>query len=296
MARYRKVEMRVWGDKRFRALSAAPPNGQTLWLYLLTGPRTTIFPGLVVGGEAAMAEDLGWPLSAFREAFAEAFREGLVEASWKHGVVVLKKALFDSMGDVRETAAPQSPNVIRGWAKEWEEVPECELTYRYLSDLGMFCAAIGPSFAEAFGEAFRKALAEASRHPSPIQDQDQDQDIERDVASLHPPKSMAQGTLIHAPVSEPKPKKSRKRPAVSLPENWTPPLVALPAWFDVDQEAGRFRDHHLAKGSVFSDWNAAWRLWVRNAEKFRAERSGSAANSNSHDDGFMVNDPRNRAL
>lgn len=28
MSRYRKVEVRTWGDEKFRALSAIPPSGQ----------------------------------------------------------------------------------------------------------------------------------------------------------------------------------------------------------------------------------------------------------------------------
>jgi hypothetical protein len=48
---------------------------------------------------------------------------------------------------------------------------------------------------------------------------------------------------------------------------------------DVDTQFSRFRDHHLARGSLMADWEAAWRTWVCNAEKFRAhshnfERAG----------------------
>jgi hypothetical protein len=33
-----------------------------------------------------------------------------------------------------------------------------------------------------------------------------------------------------------------------------------------------FRDYHLAKGSKFVDWRAAYRTWIRNAEKYRNEK------------------------
>jgi hypothetical protein len=126
-----------------------------------------------------MASDLGWSVEAFREAFQEVFAKGMAEASWKGGLVVLTKALFDSTGDPRETARPQSPNVIRSWAKAWDEVPDCDLKSRYLVTLEKFSKEIdrtskngGEAFSKAFAEAFRKALAKASRHPSPIQEQD----------------------------------------------------------------------------------------------------------------------------
>jgi hypothetical protein len=38
MARYRKVDPRMWGDAKFRALSQ---DGQRVWFYLLTGPEVT---------------------------------------------------------------------------------------------------------------------------------------------------------------------------------------------------------------------------------------------------------------
>jgi uncharacterized phage protein (TIGR02220 family) len=134
----------------------------------------------VVAREAVMADDLGWSVEGFRQAFGEASREGLVEADWKAGVVVLRKALLDGAGDPRETSRPESPNVLKSWAKSWDEVPDCALKGLYLSQLGSFAEALGPTFAQAFQEAFRKALAKASTDPSPNQDQEQKQDQEQE--------------------------------------------------------------------------------------------------------------------
>jgi len=42
----------------------------------------------------------------------------------------------------------------------------------------------------------------------------------------------------------------------------------------IDDELDKFADHHKAKGSKFADWNAAFRTWCRNAEKFRLQAAG----------------------
>lgn len=41
MGRYRKIEVQMWGDEKFRSLSEIPPCAQGLWLYLLTGTHTS---------------------------------------------------------------------------------------------------------------------------------------------------------------------------------------------------------------------------------------------------------------
>lgn len=42
---------------------------------------------------------------------------------------------------------------------------------------------------------------------------------------------------------------------------------------NVHKEFAAFRDHHTAKGSIFRDWHAAFRTWLRNAVKFAAKGS-----------------------
>ena len=117
--RYRKVEVRTWGDEKFRALSPIPPCGQGLWLFLITGPHTGPIPGLFRAGRASMAEELDWELEAFDEAFREAFRQGMVKADFKARVVWLPSAIKHNK--------PESPNVVRSWATEFDLIPECDL-------------------------------------------------------------------------------------------------------------------------------------------------------------------------
>lgn len=42
----------------------------------------------------------------------------------------------------------------------------------------------------------------------------------------------------------------------------------------ITREFDRFRDHHRAKGSLFVDWEAAWRYWVGNALEY-SRKNGS---------------------
>jgi uncharacterized phage protein (TIGR02220 family) len=170
MARYRKVEVATWNDDRFLSLSAPQSNGQTLWLYLLCGPRTTTFPGLVTAREEVMASDLGWTLKGFREAYGELSSHELVKDDWKAGLVLLRKSLFDSSGEPRDTAKPSNPNVLKNWSLSWEVIPECDLKFEYLHSLGLFADSLGETFAKAFREAFAKPLLKASTRPSPNQE------------------------------------------------------------------------------------------------------------------------------
>lgn len=56
---------------------------------------------------------------------------------------------------------------------------------------------------------------------------------------------------------------------------------------DLQDEAERFRLHHLSAGKRMTDWSAAWKTWVRNAAKFLGERErqrpGSVPAAPRHD-------------
>ncbi len=116
MARFRKIDPRMWGDAKFQSLGE---RAKLLWCYLLTGPEVTSLPGIIVAGRLHLAEALGWTPEAFEEAFREAFAKGMAKADWKARVIWLPNAWRYNR--------PESPNVVRSWRDHWDNTPECEL-------------------------------------------------------------------------------------------------------------------------------------------------------------------------
>jgi hypothetical protein len=80
------------------------------------------------------------------------------------------------------------------------------------------------------------------------------------------------------------PKKAR---GSSLPANFEPELsgktgAVVAGWPPgmLDAEIDQFRDHHTAKGTISKDWQASFRTWARNAEKWRAKDGQRNGNRN----------------
>ena len=168
MSRFRKVDPKMWGDAKFRALSPPPPCGQSLFQYLLTGPETTSLPGVLRGGQAHFAEELGWTVEGFAKAFAEVFHEGLAKADWRARMVWLPNA--------KKYNVPESPNVVRSWRTAWDEVPECDLKLEAYHALRAFTEGLGEGFAKAFTEACAKPSPKALANQEQEQEQEQEQD------------------------------------------------------------------------------------------------------------------------
>jgi hypothetical protein len=59
-------------------------------------------------------------------------------------------------------------------------------------------------------------------------------------------------------------------------------------WYGAKEMFLAFVDYHLAKGSIFKSWDAAWRTWIRNDIKFNgkpaAKKPGSMIQSYQHRD------------
>lgn len=144
--RYRKVLCRIYSDDKFMELTRPQPNGQTLWLYLLTGPHTRSVPGLFTAGEASLAEALDWPLAGFRRAWREIADRQMAKADWKARVVWLPNAFAHNQ--------PENPNVVRGWRQPLEEVPACDLKTEAIHTLKALVAQMDETEDQTFVAAF----------------------------------------------------------------------------------------------------------------------------------------------
>lgn len=168
MSRYRKISVKMWGDNRFVSLSKPQPCGQWLWVYLLSGPHTTAFPGAFVAGEAALSESLGWSLMAFRKVFVEVLGKGLIKADPKTRIIFIPKAINHN--------PPESPNVVKAWRSAFDELPDCPLKEE------IFRSTLASLIALGFSEAYQKAFGEAFTLDLPESDSDTEQ-IQRGSAA-----------------------------------------------------------------------------------------------------------------
>jgi Helix-turn-helix domain len=82
----------------------------------------------------------------------------------------------------------------------------------------------------------------------------------------------------------PAPRKSRKKPATGFPSDFS--LTDTDIAFAIERGFSSrpvlqnlyesFRSRHQAKGTIFSDWHAAWRNWVLNEIKFGRSKKSDA--------------------
>ena len=151
MSRYRKVESQMYGDEKFMTLSAPEPNAQSLWFYLLTGPETTGFPGVIHAGPVAIAEALKWIDKPFREPFNELFFKGMLRMDENARLIFLPNGFKHN--------PPANPNVVKGWGKLFNELPECELKTVIYQTLKDFLVTFDKPFMESFDKSFNKPFS-----------------------------------------------------------------------------------------------------------------------------------------
>ena len=142
--RYSKVSRRIWSSRDFKSLSSARPNAQTLWLRLMIAPEQTALPGLLVLRKAGLAEELGWTMRSFRRCFAEIITAGMANHDEKTGLLWMPHGVNHNQ--------PDNPNVVKGWALAWRELPECDLKTEAQQSIAGLMRSRGQGFYDAFDQ------------------------------------------------------------------------------------------------------------------------------------------------
>lgn len=148
MAKYRPVDLRLWSDRKFLSLS---DDGRMLWLYYLTSPATNSIPGVIVGGQAALSEQLGWSVARLQKGVGELLTKGL-SVRFDGRVTWLPNAL--------RYQKISGPNAVIGMSKVWDDVPECELKSEIWEALKIACKSWSRIFADLFPEPLAKGVVE----------------------------------------------------------------------------------------------------------------------------------------
>ena len=184
---YRIILTRMWGDEKFNRLSSPPPNGKYLWIFLCTGPFSNRL-GLFKAGEMTLAEELGWELKGFREAFQEALVEGLLKVSDEYS-----KDRLIFIPNFLKINFPANPNVIKSWEREWNILPECGLkleAWHHIKNLMESKDKETKAWSHAFTETCRKPFIKPSPKPLPktstlpLAKQEQEQEQEQEENNL----------------------------------------------------------------------------------------------------------------
>lgn len=152
---WRPVAHRLWDDRRFLACT---DTGRLLWLFLLTCPTLPI-PGLILGGDAALAEQLGWDPERVRDGFQELLRNGLR---------VRREGRITWVQNALKYQSPSGPNAIKCWGRFWGDVPEGALKHELWQALKIACKSWSKLFAERFPEPLPDGFAEPL--PEPFRD------------------------------------------------------------------------------------------------------------------------------
>ena len=142
MARYRKIDPRIWNDAKFSQLSN---DAKLLFIYLLTSPQTQMIGAVPMRAETVAAE-LGFDMKRYGIRYKELYDMGIVEYD-ERGLFWVKNFL--------KYNSPDNPKVVISWRDSLDFLPECPLLKKIIDSAQAHCLQRG----ERYAEAFRKGLA-----------------------------------------------------------------------------------------------------------------------------------------
>jgi hypothetical protein len=248
MRDYGKVFSTFWSSATTAGMT---DDGKLLALYLMTCSHSTI-AGVFRLPDGYVSEDLVWPIERVQQSFSELLSKGFANRCETTKWVWIVKHL--------EWNPPENPNQRKSATKIALSIP------RETCWIDEFMRACGVALTLAPLPPLNPSvtLGKGLRNQEQKQEQKQEQEQEQEQEQDHPPGGASKS-----------PRPSRKCPSAFLVESelqrWAREEVPS---VDIRAETAKFRDHTFK--NAISDWDGAWRNWMRRAVDGAPRKTGSA--------------------
>ena len=189
MARYRKIDPRIWNDAKFSSLSN---DAKLLFLYLLTSPQTQMIGAVPMRAESVAAE-LGFDTKRYGIRYQELYKLGIAEYD-DRGLYWVKNFL--------KYNSPDNPKVVISWRECLDFLPECPLLKKLIDSAKAHCISRGEQYVEAFQKGIGNSMAYGIRNGMSYKEQEQEQEQEISIPS--------KDGIVETSVSVPQPSESEK--------------------------------------------------------------------------------------
>lgn len=243
MARYRKIDPRIWNDAKFSSFSS---EAKLLFMYLLTAPAMTMI-GAIPMRASSVAAELGLDSKRYAIRYRELYDVGIVEYD-ERGLFWVKNFL--------KYNPPDNPKVVLSWRNSIDLLPECPLLSKVLESAKTHCFQRGEGYAEAFRkcmpDCMAYGMANGIAYPMAYQEQEQEQEQEYINDATHhssfSPENDAQQSSVEK-ISQPQ--KSLQIPYEKIVDLYngmcTPGCVACLKLTPSRKQSIRLRANELAK-------------------------------------------------
>jgi hypothetical protein len=176
MARYKKIDVRIWNDAKFNALSS---DARLIFLFMLTAPQTTMV-GAVPVDKHTVSRILKFDEIRYGIGYKQLSEYGMLEYD-EAGIFWIKNFL--------KYNPPENPKVVISWSSLLDLFPECQLLIKIAKSVLKACETRGEAYVKALHPEFKKlakydmsnGMPYGIAYPMPYQEQEQEQEQEQDI-------------------------------------------------------------------------------------------------------------------
>lgn len=170
MARYKKIDVRIWNDAKFNALSS---DARLIFLFMLTSPQTTMV-GAVPVDKHTVSRILKFDEIRYGIGYKQLSEYGMLEYD-EAGIFWIKNFL--------KYNPPENPKVVISWSSLLDLFPECQLLIKIAKSVLKACETRGEAYVKALHPEFKKlakydmsnGMPYGIAYPMPYQEQEQEQ-------------------------------------------------------------------------------------------------------------------------